>query len=622
MFDATLTGLGYLLEPQYWYAFWAAMFLSIVVSVVPGVSSILVMAITLPFIILNVSDPAIGIVMLAAIAGTNNTLDSIPAVLLGLPSSATQVTFLEGHQLARKGKAAHTLGAVYGVSMFGGIIGAITLMILVPIIKPFILKFGFPEIAAMAFFGIAMVSALSTGAMVRGLAAGSFGILFGTVGINAITGEARFVFDQPPLWSGLPLISTTLGLFALPEMIDLSMTRRAVAPPNAVINTREVFRGTVDGLRRWKIMIRQSLFGVLMGSVPGVGAAVIDWLSYAFGIFFAKDKSVFGKGSLDGVLFAESAQNSKEAGQAIPTLALGVPGGLALAIVLIAMIAMDMAPGPRLLGDLADVTILLVITLAVGNVMVTALGIAFTGQLAKLTRIPYPMIGGVIIPISLLSGVFNMTNWLALPIMLVFMVMGLIMKLFQWPRPPLLLGIILGPIIERNPQSAQSGPGGYVGVATSPLVIFLVLTAFITAYFFWRSGEKEIARQRAMAQSTKTNEPGVAGAAGTGSGGAQASILSAVIQIRNVPVLLAIAGADADGYRRTVQQLIASHGIEERVVFCGMLHGTERIEAFVDAEIMVLPSYQENFGIAVVEALASGTPVIISDPLNKIYCNQ
>lgn len=541
-----MQALGNLLNPTYWIAITVAVLVASATGIIPGASGVLIMALSIPFIVeFFRDDPAIGLVMLAAMTGVNNTLDSIPAILLGQPGAATQVTFLEGHQLARKGKAAHTLGAVYGVSMFGGIIGAITLMILVPIIKPFILKFGFPEIAAMAFFGIAMVSALSTGAMVRGLAAGSFGILFGTVGINAITGEARFVFDQPPLWSGLPLISTTLGLFALPEMIDLSMTRRAVAPPNAVINTREVFRGTVDGLRRWKIMIRQSLFGVLMGSVPGVGAAVIDWLSYAFGIFFAKDKSVFGKGSLDGVLFAESAQNSKEAGQAIPTLALGVPGGLAWAIVLIAMIAMDMAPGPRLLGDLADVTILLVITLAVGNVMVTALGIAFTGQLAKLTRIPYPMIGGVIIPISLLSGVFNMTNWLALPIMLVFMVMGLIMKLFQWPRPPLLLGIILGPIIERNLQSAQSGPGGYVGVATSPLVIFLVLTAITTAYFFWRSGEKEIARQRAMAQSTKTNEPGVAGAAGTGSGGAQASILSAVIQIRNVPVLLAIAGAVA-----------------------------------------------------------------------------
>jgi len=532
--------LGNLANPTYWIAVTVAVLVASATGIIPGASGVLIMALSIPFIVEYFrEDPAIGLVMLASMTGVNNTLDSIPAILLGQPGAATQVTFLEGHQLARQGKAAHTLGAVYGVSMFGGIIGALTLMALVPIIKPFILKFGFGEIAAMAFFGIAMVSALSSGAMIKGLAAGALGILFGTVGINAISGEARFVFNQPPLWSGLPLISTTLGLFALPEMIDLSMTRRPVAPPNAVINTREVFRGTIDGLRRWKVMIRQSLFGVLMGAVPGVGAAVIDWLSYAFGIFFAKDKSQFGKGSLDGVLFAESAQNSKEAGQAIPTLALGVPGGLAWAIVLIAMIAMDMAPGPRLLGDLADVTILLVVTLAIANVMVTALGIVFTGQLAKLTRIPYPMIAGVIIPISLLSGVFNMTNWLALPIMLVFMAIGLTMKLFQWPRPPLLLGIILGPIIERNLQSAQSGPNGYLGVATSPLVIFLVVTALGTAYFFWRSGEKELARQRAVAQ-TQADEPGIAGASDTEPRAAAASLVSAAVQLRNVPAFLAI----------------------------------------------------------------------------------
>jgi len=543
--DEIAQALSNLGNPTYWIAVTLAVLVAAMTGIIPGASGVLIMALSIPFIVEYFrDDPQIGLVMLAAMTGVNNTLDSIPAILLGQPGAATQVTFLEGHQLARQGKAAHTLGAVYGVSMFGGIIGAITLMALVPIIKPFILKFGFGEIAAMAFFGIAMVSALSAGAMIKGLASGSLGILLGTVGINAVSGEVRFVFDQPSLWSGLPLISTTLGLFALPEMIDLSMTRRPVAPPNAVISTREVFRGTVDGLRRWKVMIRQSLFGVLMGAVPGVGAAVIDWLSYAFGIFWAKDKSEFGKGSLDGVLFAESAQNSKEAGQAIPTLALGVPGGLAWAIVLIAMIALDMAPGPRLLGDLADVTILLVVTLAIGNVMVTGLGILFTGQLAKLTRIPYPMIAGVIIPISLLSGVFNMISWLAIPIMFVFMGMGLIMKLFQWPRPPLLLGVILGPVIERNLQSAQSGPNGYLGVATSPLVIFLVIAAVTTAYFFWRSGQKEAARQAELLADLK-DVPAVAAGSDTERGAAFPSILGVFLQVKNLPVYLMIGGATA-----------------------------------------------------------------------------
>ncbi|MDA0797895.1 MAG: tripartite tricarboxylate transporter permease [Chloroflexi bacterium] len=542
-----LANLG---NPVYWIAVTVAVLIAAVTGIIPGASGVLIMALSIPFIVeFFRDDPAIGLVMLASMTGVNNTLDSIPAILLGQPGAATQVTFLEGHQLARQGKAAHTLGAVYGVSMFGGIVGAVVLAALIPIIKPFVLSFGFPEIAAMAFFGIAMVSALSTGAMVKGLAAGALGILLGTVGINPITGDVRYVFQQPALWSGLPLIATTLGLFALPEMLDLSMARRSVAPPDAVISTAEVWRGTKYGLSQWRVMIRQSLFGVLMGAIPGVGAAVIDWLAYAFGIFFTKDKSQFGKGSLDGVLFAESAQNSKEAGQAIPTLALGVPGGLAWAIVLIAMVAMDVTPGPQMLGRFADVTILLVITLAIGNVMVTGLGILATGQLAKLTRLPYPIIGGVIIPIAFLTGVVNMTNWLAIPIMLTFMGIGLIMKLFQWPRPPLLLGVILGPVIELNFQSAVNIHGA-IGVVTRPLSIVLVVIAVLSAYFFWRSGKKQAA-------DTFAREDAENAAAGISTEpAAPVSLMGALIDVKNIPILLMVGGgmamyASAGGFTPT-----------------------------------------------------------------------
>ena len=415
------------------------------------------------------------------------------------------------------------------VSALGGLVGAIVLALVIPLIKPVILSFGFPEIAAMAFFGIAMVSALSAGAMVKGIAAGAFGVLLGTVGINPITGDVRFVFQQPSLWFGLPIIAITLGFFALPEMLDLSIARRSVAPPNTVINNREVLRGARDGLKRWPIMIRQSVFGVVLGAIPGVGAAVIDWLSYAFGIFWSKDKSQFGKGSLDGVLFAESAQNSKEAGQAIPTLALGIPGGLAWAFVLIAMIAMDFTPGPRLLGDQADFIILLVITLAIGNFIVTMLGIVATGQLAKLTLIPYPVIGGVVIPIAFLTGVINMTNWLALPIMLVFAGLGVIMKLFQWPRPPLLLGIILGPIIEKNFVSALN-VHGTVGVAARPLTIALIVIAVTTAFFFYRSG-------RSQTQQTQDASAMPAGGSDTEP---RATLLQALFAARNIPILIAV----------------------------------------------------------------------------------
>ena len=539
--------LGYLADPLYWIAVVVAVFVAGFTGMVPGASGVIVMALSIPFIVefFRGDQAAIGLVMLASMTGVNNTLDSIPAVLFGQPSAATQVTFLEGHQLARQGRAAHTLGAIYAVSAMGGLVGAIVLAFLIPVVKPVILLFGFPEIAAVAFFGIAMVSALSAGAMVKGLAAGALGVLFGTVGINAITGDVRFVFDQPNLWEGLPIIVVTLGFFALPEMTDLAIARRPVAPPDSIVSTKEVWRGARHGFARVPMVIRQSVFGVMLGAIPGVGAAVIDWLSYAFGIFWTKDKSQFGKGSLDGVLFAESAQNSKEAGQALPTLALGVPGGLAWALVLVAMIALDFTPGPRLLGDQADVTILFVITLAIGNFIVTMIGILATGQLAKLTRIPYPLIGGVFIPISILAAVINWTTWLAIPVMAVFMGIGIMMKLFQWPRPPLLLGIILGPIIEENFLSGLNVVdrvtiGGYesevLGVLLRPLTIALILIALATAYFFSRS-----ARTQSLTAATAQTP---AGGSGTGPE-ERPGLMKRLVEIRNFPIYLLIGGSIA-----------------------------------------------------------------------------
>jgi len=530
--------LANLTTPVYWIAVFAAVLIAGVTGMVPGASGIIIMALSIPFITQAFygEQRAIGIVMLASMTGVNNTLDSIPAVLLGQPAAATQVTFLEGHQLARKGRAAHTLGAIYAVSALGGLIGAVVLAMLVPIIKPVILKFTPAEVAAVAFFGIAMVSALSAGAMVKGLASGMLGVLFGTVG-QAFFGDTRFIFQQLEISNGLPIIAVTLGFFALPEMVDLAIARRPVSPPDAVINNREVWRGARDGLKRWPIMIRQSVFGVVMGAIPGVGAAVIDWLAYAFGIFWSRDKSQFGKGSLDGVLFAESAQNSKEAGQAVPTLTLGVPGGLAWTLVLVAMIQLDLTPGPQLLGRDADVVILLVVTLAIGNFMVTMLGMVATGQLAKLTRVPYPLVGGVIIPITLLSGVLTMTSWLALPLMAVFMGIGIIMKLFQWPRPPLILGIILGRIIEVNFLTGMSlfGP---LGVVTRPITIALFVIGIAIAVFFART---------AKMQQPDSSQPVPQGATGpTASNAApRASLLEAFLHVRNLPILLLVGGGMA-----------------------------------------------------------------------------
>ncbi len=285
----------------------------------------------------------------------------------------------------------------------------------------------------MAMFGVAMVSMLSRGAMLKGITAGLLGILLSTVGTHQGTATERFTFGSLSLIEGLPLISVMLGIFALPEVLDLCVTRQAVAAKDtAVISNREVFAGALEGLRHWRITIRHSIIGVFFGMVPGLGSAVIDWLSYAVGIALTKDKSQFGKGSIEGVIFAEAAQNSKEGGQAIPTLAFGVPAGIAWIFVLAAMLAYGIAPGPQMLGRHADITIMLAVSFGIGNLLVTMIGLLLTGQLAKLTLIPYVVIGSVIIPLSFLSAFQASEGWSGIVVLLLFTPIGLAMKAFKW----------------------------------------------------------------------------------------------------------------------------------------------------------------------------------------------
>ena len=497
-----IAALGFLGDPLYWTMLVLAVALLGTIGLIPGLGSTTIAAIAIPFLLFNFGDnPTAGIIFLAALGGLNNTLDSVPAVLLGYPGAATQVTFLEGHQLAMRGRAAHTLGAIYAVSAIGGVVGAIALLAMIPFMRPILVRFSFPEIAAMAMFGVLMVSVLSRGAMVKGIISGLLGVLVSTIGTDGIQGLPRLTFEQIYLLDGLPLIPTLIGFFALPELIDLTMTGRPVSAPGTV-STREVFSGARYGASKWRMAIRQSMFGVFMGAIPGIGSAVIDWLAYAFGMALSKDKTEFGKGSLDGVLFAESAQNSKEGGQAIPTLAFGIPGGSSWAIVLVGLLFYGIAPGLGMLDQHLDVMVAIVVTLALGNLMITMMGIVATGQIAKVTLVPYPLLAAALFPLVFIAAFQSTTAWGDILVLIAAGMLGLAMKWLGWPRPPFILGFILGPIIEKNLWTALNvfGP---VGMLTRPISIILFIFAVLSVIYL----TKAMARGTAISQIASTAVP-------------------------------------------------------------------------------------------------------------------
>lgn len=440
-------GLAYFGNWVYWLAFAAAIIAAVSVALVPGVSTTLVMALAIPFIVLHIEDPLPGIVMLATLAGVSGVMRSVATVLFGLPGSSNQVTFLEGNQLARKGLAAHTLGAAYTTSAIGGLIGllvfALALFISAPLMRLFLTAFEGMAFVAIALIGLVVVALLNSEAMLKGLSAAALGLLLSTSGLDPFEGPLRSAFGEPDRWRNLFVTAAAIGVFALAEVIDLTVTRQPLSPQGAPHSRREVFRGVRYGLGRWRTASRQGLFSALVSLVLGPSGAV-HWLSYALGIFLTKDKSEFGRGSLDGLLFVESAASAHRAGGGTPTVLLGIPGGSGWAFVLIAMLSYGISPGPAMVGRFADITLMMVLSLALAMPAVAMIGVLVTGRLTKLTLIPYPVIGAIVIPTLFLGTSVSAESLVGIYVMVAAAVLGLLMKWCKWPRPPFVMGLLTG----------------------------------------------------------------------------------------------------------------------------------------------------------------------------------
>ena len=445
-------GLAYLGNWVYWLAFGVAILTAVLVRLLPGVSTSLVLAPAIPFIVANVEDALIGIVMLATLVGTGVVLRSVTPVMFGLPSSSNYVTFLEGNQLVRRGQAAHTLGAAFAVSAIGGLVGVLVLASALLIGRPFagLLLSAFEGMAfvAIALFGLVIVALLNSEAMLKGLAAAALGLLLGTSGLDPFEGPLRSAFDESDLWRSLFVTAAVIGVLGLAEVIDLTVTRQPLSLRRTPDSRSEVFRGVRYGLGRWRTAVRQGLFGALVGVIPGTGAGLVHWLSYALGIFLTKDKREFGRGSLDGLLLAESAVGAGVAGGGTPTILFGIPGSTAWAFVLVAMLTYGIAPGPRMLEEHGDIVVMVVLSLVLGVPAAAMIGVLVTGRLVKLAQVPYPAIGGVIIPVLFLGQFASTESLVAIYVMAAAAVLGLLMKWCKWPRPPFVIGLVTGFVLS------------------------------------------------------------------------------------------------------------------------------------------------------------------------------
>ncbi len=424
--------------------------IGLVLGVIPGLGGLVGLSLLLPFTF-NM-DPYTALAFMMGLQAVVVTSDTIPAVLFGVPGTVgSAATILDGYPMARQGEAGRAFGAAFSASVIGGLFGAFLLGISVPVLRPIVLEIGSPELLAICVFGLSLVAVLSGGSPLKGLTGACIGLMVATAGDDPQTGTLRWTFDSLYLWDGLPVVPLALGLFAIPELADMAITKKSISVEGKTQDARHgQMAGIRDTLRNWFLVLRCSSIGSSLGAVPGIGASVIDWIAYGHAARSERGAGEsFGKGDVRGVIASESSNNAKEGGALVPTVAFGVPGSASMALILGAFLIHGLVPGPDMLTKNLDVTYTLVWSVAIANIIGAGTCFAFANQLAKVALIRIGILAPVVLAITYVGAFQGSRQWGDIYALLIFGLIGWIMKRLRWPRPPLILGFVLGALVER-----------------------------------------------------------------------------------------------------------------------------------------------------------------------------
>jgi TctA family transporter len=449
LLDAAIKAAVTLADPLRLSFLGLGVLIGLVLGVIPGLGGLVGLSLLLPFTF--TMDPYTALAFLMGLQAVVVTSDTIPAVLFGVPGTVgSAATILDGFPMARKGEAGRAFGAAFTASVIGGLYGAMLLALSVPIIRPIILQITSPELLAICIFGLSLVAVLSGSTPLKGLAAACIGLLVATAGDDPQTGTLRWTFDSLYLYDGLPVVPLALGLFAVPEIADMVITRQSIAG-NANAGSRwSQWEGVKDVFRNKFLLFRCATIGSALGAVPGIGASVIDWIAYGHAVRSIKDSGLtFGKGDVRGVIASESSNNAKEGGALLPTIAFGVPGSASMALILGAFLIHGLEPGPKMLTENLDITYTLVWSVAVANILGAGLCFLFANQLAKIALVRIGILAPVVIAVTYVGAYQGSNAWGDIYALLIFGFIGWGMKRLRWPRPPLILGFVLGGLVER-----------------------------------------------------------------------------------------------------------------------------------------------------------------------------
>jgi putative tricarboxylic transport membrane protein len=487
--DLLFAALTELLDPLRFSMLIAGVLLGLVIGVIPGLGGVFGLTVLVP--VTYTLDPISAFALLLGMSSVTTTSDTIPAVLLGVPGTVgSAATAIDGHELAKQGQAARALGAAYSASLIGGTFGALLLALALPVMRPIVLLFNFGDLLAITLFGLTLVALLSGGNQLRGLLAALMGVLVSFIGLDPYESHERWTFGEIYLWEGVPTAILFLGLFGVSELAGL-LRRGRIQQVVSMPSTGEMWRGMGETIRHWPLVLKCSALGSLLGAIPGVGVTVIEWIAYGESARRPGNGPPFGEGNIRGVIAPESANNSKEGGALLPTLAFGIPGSATMAILLGAFAIHGLVPGPDLLTDNAPLLVTMILTIAAANLLATGICLGMTPTLARIARVPATSLVPLALVFVVLGAFHSNKDPLDIVILLIFGFVGIMFKRLGWSRPAFALGFVLGPNLERFFFLSYQISGW--NWLTQPFVLVMLAVAVATMVrqaAGWRKGRK------------------------------------------------------------------------------------------------------------------------------------
>jgi len=418
--------------------------LGMVLGVLPGIGALAAISMLIP--ITYHLDPTAAIIMVGGIYYGTSYGGSISSILLrvpGTPSSA--IACLDGYPMAKQGRGGIALLMSAIGSFVGASVGIIIMMAFSPAIAGLAITFQSPEYFALMVLGLVAASSISQGSPIKAIAMVVAGILFGLVGLDIYSGASRFTFGSTQLLDGIGIVAIAMGLFGIPEVV--ASVRTTVAGLKRV-TLRSMLPTREDTRRSVMPIVRGSALGSLVGALPGIGGTIASFLSYAIEKRVSKHPEQFGGGAIEGVAGPETANNAADQTSFIPTMALGIPGSASMAVILGILIIHGITPGPRLIIDRPDVFWGLVMSFWIGNLMLLVLNIPLIGIWVRLLQIPYHLLYPAIL-VFLCVGVYSVSfSVFDVWMVIMFGALGYAMRYFDLPTAPMLLGFILGPMLE------------------------------------------------------------------------------------------------------------------------------------------------------------------------------